>query len=159
MGNPPKKEVNMTTQGVNVDPEYQREKVTVKQSGGVEHEERIIENKGAEMRLFTYRITQLIMLVFVVLEGLIGFRILLKLIDANPANLFAQFIYQLTGVFLTPFANLINNPVSSGMVVEVTSLIAMLVYFLLCWVLVTLVRLVFLPTKNRTVTIVNKEQS
>lgn len=149
----------MTTQGINVGPEYHREKVTVKQSNGVEHQERIIENKGAEMRMFTYRVTQLIMLVFVVLEGLIGFRILFKLIDANPANLFAHFIYQLTDVFLTPFANLINNPINSGMVMEITSLIAMLVYFLLCWIVVVLIRLVFLPTRNRTITIVNKEQS
>ena len=147
----------MTTNEVNVGPDYRREEVTVQQQGGVEHQEHIIENKAAEKRLFTYRITQLVVLAFGVLEGLIGFRILFKLIDANPANPFAHFTYRLTDLFLKPFATLLVNPAVSGVVLEITSMIAMLFYGLLCWVLVLLIRLVFLPTRNRTVTIVNKE--
>jgi hypothetical protein len=147
----------MTTQGFKVGPDYQREKVTVQQSGGVEYQERITENKGVEKRLFVYRFTQLIVLAFGILESLIGLRFLFKLIGANPSNLFAHAVYNLTGIFLKPFANLIANPASGSIVFEITSLIAMLVYGLLCWVLVTLVRLVLMPTRARTVSIVNKE--
>lgn len=148
----------MTTNGINVGPGYRREEVTVQQQGGTEHQERIVENKGAEKRLFIYRVNQFIWLLFGVLEGLIGFRILFRLIDANPANPFAHFIYQLTGLFVKPFSTLVVNPASSGMVLEITSLVAMLVYGLLAWVIVALVCLIFFPTRTRTVSIINKER-
>ena len=149
----------MTTQGFKVGPDYQREEVTVQQSGSMEHQERITEYKGVEKSLFVHRITQLIVLAFGILESLIGFRVLLKLIGANPANLFASTIYNLTGIFMRPFATLLANPASGAIVFEVTSLIAMLVYGLMCWVLVTLIRLVLMPTRARTVSIVNKERN
>jgi hypothetical protein len=153
----PAAEVDMTTQGFNTGPGYQREKVTVSQSGEVEHQERIVENKSVEKRLWMYRITQLILLAFGTLEGLIGFRVLLKLIGANAANLFAHWVYTLSGLFLTPFASLLSNPASGSIVFEITSLIAMLVYALLCWVFVTLIRLLLMPTQARSVSILKKE--
>lgn len=149
----------MTTHNnIDIEPEDRREKVTLQQQGGFEHQERVVEDVGAERRLFTYRLTQFIVLVFGVLEGVIGLRVLFKLIDANSANLFAHFIYSMTDLFLKPFATLVPNPASSGMVLEITSLIAMLVYGLACWIIVSLVRLALYRTRTRSVAIVNKER-
>lgn len=147
----------MTTQGFDTGPGYQQEKVTVQQTGEVEHQEHIVENKAVEKRLATQRITQFILLAFGILETLIGFRVLFKLIGANSANLFTHWVYNLSAPFLAPFMTLVVNPGGQEIVLEVTSLIAMLVYGLLCWALVTLAQVVFMPTRARAVTIVNKE--
>jgi len=147
----------MTTNDINTGPEDRQEKVTLQQSGGFEHQERILEDMGAERQLFSERVTRFVILVFSVLDSVIGLRVLLKLIAANPSNLFAHFIYQMTDLFLKPFANLVSNPASGGMVLEITSLIAMLVFGLVCWAIVQLVRLALFRTRTRTVAIYNKE--
>ena len=73
-----------------------------------------------------------------IVEGLIGLRVVLRMMGANPGNPFANFIYTITNVFLWPFQTLVNNPSSDGIVLEVSSIIAMMVYLLLAWVFVEL---------------------
>ncbi|MEX2143247.1 MAG: YggT family protein [Anaerolineales bacterium] len=78
-----------------------------------------------------------------IVEGLIGLRVVLRMLAANPGNPFADFIYALSGAFLWPFQTLVNNPSSEGgVVLEVTSIIAMIVYLLLAWVFVELLWLI-----------------
>jgi hypothetical protein len=90
------------------------------------------------------RITQFIWLIAGVLEALFAVRIVLKLLAANPAAGFAQFIANVTAPFLAPFAGLLANPTASnGSVLEITTLIAMLVYALLAWGIVRLLWIVF----------------
>jgi len=62
--------------------------------------------------------------------------VLLKLLGANPQAGFAQFIYGITAVFLAPFAALFPSPSASGSVLELSSLVAMLVYALLAWTII-----------------------
>ena len=90
------------------------------------------------------RITQFVWLLAGVLETLFAVRIILKLLVANPAAGFAQFITNATAPFLAPFAGLMTNPTASnGSVLEITTLIAMLVYALLAWGIVRLLWIVF----------------
>jgi YGGT family len=90
------------------------------------------------------KITQFVWLLAGVLETLFAVRIILKLIAANASAGFAQFITNLTAPFLAPFAGLITNPTASnGSVLEITTLIAMLVYALLAWGIVRLLWIVF----------------
>jgi len=77
-----------------------------------------------------------------VLEGFIGLRVVLRLMAANPDNAFANFIYSVTNVFLWPFAGLTVTPQSGGVVFEISSVIAMLVYLLLAWVFTELLWLI-----------------
>ena len=102
--------------------------------------------------------TNLIYLAFGALESLIGLRIILKLLAANPANPFAYFIYQLTDLFLKPFAGLVSNPASGGMVLELTSMIGILAYGLMGLGVMQLVRLVLFQTRSRTVAIYDKKR-
>jgi hypothetical protein len=148
----------MTTEEINTESADRRESVSTRQGSNFEHQERIVEDLGAERRSITYRITRLIYLIFGVIESLIGLRILFKLIEANPNNLFAAFVYRLTDMFLKPFVGLITNPSAGRMVLEVTSLIALLVYSLVGWLIVQLVWLVFYRARTRTVTVYNKER-
>jgi hypothetical protein len=88
---------------------------------------------GQEQRIFSFKATQWIWLGLGIVEVLIGLRVVLKLIAANPESPFAAFIYTISGIFLFPFAGLVGTPASGGMVLELSSIIAMLVYALLAW--------------------------
>lgn len=89
------------------------------------------------------RITGLIQLAFVILNGLIGIRFLLKLMAANPANPFAQLIYFITTPFLWLFQGITFTPTFQGIQIEFFSLIAIVVYSLVCWIIVQLIWLLF----------------
>jgi YggT family protein len=133
------------------------ESVSIEQSQGYEHQERIVEDLGAERRLLTFRITRVIYLLTGVLEGLLGLRFIFKLIDANPNNLFAHGIYRFSDLFVAPFSTLLVNPSVNGIVLEITTLIAMLIYLLLSWLVVQLVWLFFYRMRTRTVTTVDRD--
>lgn len=86
-------------------------------------------------RVFSFKLTQFVWLVFGAIEGLIGLRVLLKLLAANPDNPFARLIYGTTDVFLWPFRGLTAEPSVGGVVLELSSIIALVVYALLAWVI------------------------
>ncbi len=95
-----------------------------------------------ERKLFALRLSQWIWLIFGILEGLIGLRILLKLMGANPDAPFAEFVYSLTDPFLLPFIGLTGAPSAGGSVLETYSIIAVFVYMLLAWVIIRVIVLV-----------------
>jgi uncharacterized protein YggT (Ycf19 family) len=78
-----------------------------------------------------------------IIEALLAFRILLKLVAANPSSPFTQLIYGTTAPLVYPFRNLVANPSIGNGVLEFTSLIAILVYIFLTWVLIELALLLF----------------
>lgn len=86
-----------------------------------------------EQRIFTFKITQLVWLFFGILETLIVLRIILKLIGANPSSPIAALIYAFTDLFLFPFAGLTATPAAGGMVLELSSLFALVIYALIAW--------------------------
>src|SRR5512135_3624174 len=79
------------------------------------------------------RLVYIVYFVFAGLEMLLVIRFLLYLSGANMANGFANFINVLSGLFVAPFATLLQNPVVGGMVLEVTTMIAMVAYAILAW--------------------------
>ena len=94
----------------------------------------------------TRKLIQFVWLIFGVVEGLIGLRFVLKLLGANPESPFAAFVYQITEPFLLPFQALVATPELGQVELETTAIIAMIAYALLAWVMVKLVRIIFLPT-------------
>jgi len=96
-----------------------------------------------ERRIFTFKATQLVWLLFGILEALIALRIGLKLIGANPDSPIAVYLYGFTGLFLLPFEGLTGTPAAGGMVLEISSVIAMLVYALIAWALERLIWVIF----------------
>ena len=101
------------------------------------------QESDQKQRLFTFRTTQWIWLILGVIEIIIGLRVLLLLIGANPASPFAAFIYNLSAFLLIPFAGLVGAPAMGGMVLEISSIIAMLVYALLAWGIDRLIWVIF----------------
>ena len=96
-----------------------------------------------EQRIFTFKATQLVWLVFGILEVMILLRIALKALGANAASPIATFIYGFTDLFLWPFAGLTGTPASGGMVLEISSMIAVVVYGLIAYALAKIIWVIF----------------
>lgn len=77
-----------------------------------------------------YHGTQIVWYIVGVLEVLLTFRFFLKLLGANPGAGFTNFIYKTTYVFAAPFLNVFRVTAVEGSVFEWTTLLAMLVYWL-----------------------------
>ena len=103
------------------------------------------QESGQKQRLATYKATQMIWLLLGILEAAIGLRVVFKLIGVNAANPFAALLYNLTGLFVAPFASLTGTPSAGSMVLEISALIAMIVYLLFGWGLYKIVLVDFLP--------------
>ncbi len=89
------------------------------------------------------RVSGLINLAALVVNGLIGLRFLLKLLAANAANPFAALVYFLSGPFVAIFVGLTPTPSFQGIQIEFFDLIAILVYFLLAWAIIRLLWILF----------------
>lgn len=75
-----------------------------------------------------------------IIMGLLAFRFVLRLLGANPNNGFADFIYTLSYPFAAPFFSLFNydQDLLNG-AFELGTLVAIIVYALLAWIIVKLV--------------------
>ena len=78
-----------------------------------------------------YRGTQIVWYIAGLLEALLAFRFLLKLFGANPVAGFTAFIYAITQGFAAPFLSVFNITKVEGSLFEWTTLLAMLVYWLI----------------------------
>lgn len=134
-----------------LDPMDRWQRVQVSQQPGVERRERVVRDLVAEDYQRMYWVSRLIWLFASVLLALIGLRVLLKLIAANPANGFAQLVYRLSEPFVAIFQGLTITPAAGGVVLEIPSLIAMFVYALLAWGLDRLMWLAFYRPSSRVV--------
>lgn len=85
-----------------------------------------------------YRGTQIVWYLLGFIEALLAFRFLLRLLGANPAAGFSSFIYKLSYPFAAPFINVFRMTQVQGSVFEWTTLLAMLVYWLIAWALIKL---------------------
>ncbi|MDT8307780.1 MAG: YggT family protein [Anaerolineae bacterium] len=126
-------------------PVDRRERVEVIRDRGIERRERIVEDRGAELDAAIYKFTNLVWLLVGLLEITLILRLALKLIGANPLTPFASLVYGLTDLFLWPFFGLVPEPATGPMVLELSTLIAMFVYFGLTfgliWIALRLIRL------------------
>lgn len=88
----------------------------------------------------------LVYFVFGLLEVLLAFRFVFKLFGANPSTGFVDFIYSLSAIFVAPFVGIFNTSLARGDVTtsifEPATLVALVVYALLAWGIVALIRVV-----------------
>lgn len=85
-----------------------------------------------------YRGTQVVWYILGLLEALLAFRFVLKLLAANPTAGFSSFIYNVSYPFAAPFLSVFRITKVEGSVLEWTTLLAMLVYWLLALAIVKL---------------------
>ena len=99
--------------------------------------------EGRGQRYATFKATQLIWLLLTLLEIVLAMRVVFKLIGVNAANPFATLLYGFTHFFVAPFASLTGAPSAEGMVLEISTIIAMIVYLLIAWALERIVYVFF----------------
>lgn len=85
-----------------------------------------------------YRGTQVVWYILGILEALLAIRFILKLLGANPNAGFSDFIYSVTFPFAAPFLNVFGITQVEGSVLEWTTLLAMLVYWLIAIAIIRL---------------------
>jgi hypothetical protein len=110
----------------------------VRPMSGVDHLEAVAYDPYENRRAAALRWQQVIYWVFGLIEGLILIRFVLKALGANPSAGFAEFIYGITGVLVAPFVGLFGNQQAQGNILELNSLVALVVYALVAWLLARL---------------------
>src|SRR3989344_9664475 len=88
--------------------------------------------------------TQIVWYVLGLLETLMVFRFILKLLAANAGAGFTGFIYGTTNIFVVPFNNVFRLTRVDGNIFEWTTLLSMLVY----WLVATAIFRLFLISKT-----------
>lgn len=80
-----------------------------------------------------------------ILEALFAFRLIFKLLGANPGSAFVSFIYTVSGAFLAPFMGIFRSTSADGGVIhsilETNTIVAMVVYALIAWGIVELIEI------------------
>ena len=121
-----------------------KDRVYTVEGDGYERKQRVVEYQPSTRAVVVSRLNALLWLVAGVVTGLIAIRFVLKLLAANPDNPFARFVFQVTDVLVAPFAGLLSSiGVTSGSTVELVSLVAIVVYLLVAWVITSLIRILF----------------
>ena len=106
----------------------------------------------ASRRNSAEKVVQGIWLLFGFIEGLIAIRFVLRALGANPDAGFAQFIYGVTAPLIAPFVGLFGTPAYGTAALELHSIVAMIVYALVGWLLTKLAWLMMGETRSAVTT-------
>lgn len=87
----------------------------------------------------------LIYFFFGTVEILLAFRLVLKLMGASTTSAFVGLIYGVTGIFILPFEGIFRRGFTQGIettsIIEPSSLVAIIVYAVVAWGIVKLLRI------------------
>ncbi len=82
---------------------------------------------------------------FGIIEILLAFRLILKLMGASISSGFVGVIYGLSGIFTVPFEGIFSKGYTEGLettsVLEPATLVALIVYVILAWGIVKIIRI------------------
>jgi uncharacterized protein YggT (Ycf19 family) len=127
--------------------------------GPNDYYQREVSRSPATDRFYTIsRVNQVIWLFFVFVVALIGLRVILRLIGANPAAVFTQFVYGASQIFLWPFTGITPDPGMGAFTLEISSIIAMIVYLLIGWGVTKMVWVLFYRTGTQSETVYRRER-
>ncbi|OJV91483.1 MAG: hypothetical protein BGO39_21755 [Chloroflexi bacterium 54-19] len=84
-----------------------------------------------------------------VLEILLAVRFVFRLLGADTSNGFANFIFNVSTPFVGPFNGIFNDQTLSRVgVLEISTLLAMVIYALVAWGIVKLMYVLFAPNRS-----------
>jgi hypothetical protein len=75
---------------------------------------------------------------FAIIEAILAFRLVFKLLGANPSNGFVSGLYTVSHFFTGIFENIFPKATANGAVFEPATLIAMVVVALIAWIVLKL---------------------
>lgn len=80
---------------------------------------------------------RIVMVLFSIIEVILGFRFVFKLMGANPSNVFVKGIYDVTQIFVGVFEGIFSKATTTGAeataIFEPATLIAIIVVGLIAW--------------------------
>ncbi len=118
-----------------------KESVTSENEGQTEAVTTEVKSEASGSQTIEYVIYYL----FGALDVLLLSRLLLKVTGANASNGFVNFIYDLTRIFILPFQGIFNGGTAQNLennsVFEPSVVIALIVYAVLAWGIVKLIRI------------------
>ncbi len=102
-----------------------------------ESAQRVYSKKKAIFRFY-----QVIWYILGLIEVLLAFRVVLKVLGANPYNGFTSFVYGVSNPLALPFSGILSITVVGKSVFEWSTIIAAIVYLLIAYGLVYLLQLI-----------------
>jgi len=101
------------------------------------------EKRKANKEKGIFQGSYLVYYIMGVIEVLLSFRVVFKILGANPDSGFVSFIYSVTGIFLAPFSEIFQTVTAQGAettsFIEPATIIAMVVYGIIAWGVVKLI--------------------
>lgn len=89
-----------------------------------------------------YKAQNVVYYILGIMEVLLVFRLIFKLLAANSANGFVSMLYSLTGIFILPFVGIFRTSASAGAVFEPATAIAMIFYGILAYGIIKLIQMI-----------------
>lgn len=98
-----------------------------------------VEARSVRKNIQLSKVQRLVYTIAGLINGLLAIRFVFSLLGANPQNSIADFIYTITDPLVSPFRGLFNVTNQLGTArFEVETLIAIIFYSLIAWVIVRL---------------------
>ena len=94
---------------------------------------------------YNFRAAAIVGFIVGAVDILIAARFLGKLLGASSASAFVHFIYQVSSVFVAPFTGIFGDTGSKTNTFETASLVAIVVYAVVGWGVVVLIRIITAP--------------
>jgi hypothetical protein len=101
---------------------------------------------------YNFRAAAIVGLIVGVIDILIAARFLGKLFGASAQSAFVSFIYTVSGPLVAPFQGIFGNGGSKANSFETADLVAIVVYAVIGWGLVMLIRIVTAPRGTKPAT-------
>lgn len=118
-------------------------------------EERFVDGRLPDAPLgvapYNYRAVQVAWFVTALIATLIALRFALKLLGASPQAEFVAFVYGVSAPLVAPFRGIFADSAQGFFVFEPSSLVAMVIYLLIGWGLVALIKILTSPPRSRPV--------
>jgi hypothetical protein len=149
---PPVEAAGETTESINVNDAYEerRSGVSVDPAGNrVAEQIEVSEDNNMRRAYLRNWLTTIVSFLLGVLEVILGLRFVFRLLGANESSDFVTALYNFSHVFVAPFNGIFNDQtIGSQSVFELSTLVAMLIYALIGWGLIALIRVVLFPNYN-----------
>ncbi|HUF39185.1 MAG TPA: YggT family protein [Anaerolineales bacterium] len=134
------------------------EETVTTQQPGFSAVERTTRDFASERRQSANQMVRIVWAGLALLEILLGLRVLLILMGANMENGFARFIQAVTFIPTAPFSSLTPAWTAGGSSLEVSTLIAMAIYWLAAWLIVRAIPIMMDRQSKGTVTRTTSER-
>lgn len=129
----------------NANAQSQHERYVDSMGNQVENRSEVFEDENLRRANMRYWIARVVYFVLGVLEVILLLRLIFRLLGANESSAFVMFLYNLSHIFVAPFNGIFNDQALGRSVFEISTLVAMIVYALIAWGIVSLANLIFAP--------------